>query len=325
MPSTPGCFNPNVRALGPPTPDVARRRSAPWRDGAIAAAHPHGSQIEWSYTILGTQRTWFRTYRRQIWVLRRRPRAMWHGGSDRAPESNFLPPGRHRVCPVGVRAPTVSPISPATKDRGQFDGEGRAATMVFGEGLGTGSRGLWQEPRDQLLSPSARMVRSACAAAEDSAGWLANSPWARARYPDDWTRPNAPAYASSPRKKLRTHWARSAATGEWSPSGPRRPVRAARRWAHEFAYWWGRPVGPPMSARARAGVWPNGPRGWGFARWAEREQKRPSSTISPFPLFFSGFYFLFLLLFLSHFLFILNFQFKLQIYMLLLYSIKNRF
>jgi hypothetical protein len=84
-------------------------------------------------------------------------------------------------------------------------------------------------------------------------------------------------------------------------------------------------VGPPMSARARAGVWPNGPRGWGFARWAEREQKRPSSTISPFPLFFSGFYFLFLLLFLSHFLFILNFQFKLQIYMLLLYSIKNRF
>jgi hypothetical protein len=52
----------------------------------------------------------------------------------------------------------------------------RAATMVFGEGLGTGSRGSRQEPKDQLLSPSARMVRSARAAAEDSAGWLANSP-----------------------------------------------------------------------------------------------------------------------------------------------------
>jgi hypothetical protein len=48
--------------------------------------------------------------------------------------------------------------------------------MVFGEGLGTGSRGSRQEPKDQLLSPSARMVRSARAAAEDSAGWLANSP-----------------------------------------------------------------------------------------------------------------------------------------------------
>ena len=62
----------------------------------------------------------------------------------------------------------------------------------------------------------------------------------------------------------------------------------------DFAGARGMTCGPCETEQcARGGKKEFGPRG-GKQLWAEREQKQPSSTISPFPLFFSGFFSLFL-------------------------------
>jgi hypothetical protein len=72
---------------------MRRRRPVPQRrnppETPDPATHSPNSLIERSYTILGAQWTRSRTYRRQIWVLQRRPCAM------------RFPPPRQGKTPIG--------------------------------------------------------------------------------------------------------------------------------------------------------------------------------------------------------------------------------
>jgi hypothetical protein len=72
---------------------------------------------------------------------------MGHGGSDRAPESNLLPPRRHRVCPVGGSSHSLPDFTRCQGSRSiQRGGEGglrqvpnlTAVAMELGKNSGDG-------------------------------------------------------------------------------------------------------------------------------------------------------------------------------------------